>query len=145
MDQPFNNSYSDKEETRGNKIQDKSDDICEIEQTMATQAEINHFISQLSEFDISMTEVADSCPKQDRTLQVCMDALDYVKSHRNLLDEMIDKKQLPIGKLCEATGLQRKTLERHRKYIIAIFLAFTNGFEIIRGHLCQIKRGGKEA
>ena len=40
-----------------------------------------------------------------------------------------------------------KTMERHRKYLVAILLAFTNGYEIIRGHLCQVgpKRGGDEA
>ena len=32
-------------------------------------------------------------------------------------------------------------------YLAAILLAFTNGYEIIRGHLCQVgpKRGGDEA
>ena len=39
------------------------------------------------------------------------------------------------------TGVERKTLERHRKYLLAILLAFTNGYEIIRGHLCQVGPG----
>ena len=46
-----------------------------------------------------------------------------------------------------SSGTDRKTMERHRKYLVAILLAFTNGYEIIRGHLCQVgpKRGGDEA
>ena len=46
-----------------------------------------------------------------------------------------------------SSDLDKKTMERHRKYLVAILLAFTNGYEIIRGHLCQVgpKRGGDEA
>lgn len=52
-----------------------------------------------------------------------------------------------MNELMEGTGVERKTLERHRKYLAAILLAFTNGYEIIRGHLYQIapKRGGGQA
>lgn len=38
-----------------------------------------------------------------------------------------------MNQLVEGAKGERKTLERHRKYIIAILLAYTNGFEIIRG------------
>ena len=38
----------------------------------------------------------------------------------------------------------KKTMERHRKYLVALLLAFTNGFEIIRGHLRQMARPVKE-
>ena len=49
-----------------------------------------------------------------------------------------------LNELALGSGAERKTLERHRKYLVAILLAFTNGYEIIRGHLCQIgsERGG---
>ena len=34
--------------------------------------------------------------------------------------------------LSSLSGVDRKTLDRHRKYLIAVLLAFTNGYEIIR-------------
>ena len=51
------------------------------------------------------------------------------------------------GHEVEGTVVERKTLERHRKYLAAFLLAFTNGYEIIRGHLCQVapKRGDGQA
>jgi len=42
--------------------------------------------------------------------------------------------------LAEKTGVDRKTLERHRKYLVAVLLAYTNGFEIIRDHLYQLQK-----
>ena len=46
---------------------------------------------------------------------------------------MIHSKKLPLAQLAAGSGTERKTLERHRKYLVAILLAYTNGFEIIRG------------
>ena len=64
-----------------------------------------------------------------------------------LLKRVEDTGKLPMGELSAGSGTDKKTMERHRKYLVAILLAFTNGYEIIRGHLCQVgpKRGGDEA
>ena len=53
--------------------------------------------------------------------------------------------RLPMQDLALGSGVDKKTIERHRKYLVAILLAFTNGYEIIRGHLCQLTpKGGKQ-
>ena len=62
---------------------------------------------------------------------------------RHLLDELLETKRLPLGKLSDGSGVERKTLERHRKYLVALLLIYTNGYEIIRGHLAQVLKGGK--
>ena len=46
-----------------------------------------------------------------------------------------------MAELAAGSGVEKKTLERHRKYLVAILLAFTNGYTIIRGHLCQVMKG----
>ena len=43
-----------------------------------------------------------------------------------------------MNELAAGSGTDKKTMERHRKYLVAILLAFTNGYEIIRGHLRQL-------
>ena len=72
-----------------------------------------------------------------------MQVLDYARQNPDLLNQLVSTKKLPLSQLTEGAGADRKTLERHRKYIVAILLAYTNGFDIIRGHLSMIKR--KEA
>ena len=68
---------------------------------------------------------------------------------KELLAYLVDRKGagVTMGELSAGSGTDKKTMERHRKYLVAILLAFTNGYEIIRGHLCQVgpKRGGDEA
>ena len=58
-----------------------------------------------------------------------------------LLDELLKTRRLPIARLSEGSGTERKTLERHRKYMVALLLIYTNGYEIIRGHLTQVMKG----
>lgn len=108
----------------------------------ATRAEIEELARQMSEFGVSLGDVAENCPKQKRTLDACRKALFYARSNPELLDEMLQTKRLPLGKLTAGGGVERKTLERHRKYLVALLLIYTNGYEIIRGHLVQVMEGG---
>ena len=80
-------------------------------------------------------------------LAACRRVLDYARANPALLEKVAETGKLPMNELALGSGTERKTLERHRKYLVAILLAFTNGYEIIRGHLCQVgpKRGGDEA
>ena len=79
--------------------------------------------------------------RQQRTLDACRKALEYAKGNPGLLDDLLKTKRLPIGQLADGSGVERKTLERHRKYMVALLLIYTNGYEIIRGHLKQVMKG----
>lgn len=136
-------SSDDGDSSLADRIGDERNGIEELHDRTATQKEIQEFTEQLQEFGLSLPDVADNCPKQERTLTACMQVLDYARRNPDLLDQLVKTKKLPLSQLTEGAGAERKTLERHRKYIVAILLAYTNGFEIIRGHLSMIKR--KEA
>lgn len=109
----------------------------------ATKEELEDFGKNLKEYGVTLTQVAENCPKQDRTLNACHQALWAAKERPELIEHFVKGKRLPLAELTAASGVSRKTLERHRVYLVAILLAYTNGYEIIRGHLCQIS-GGKE-
>ena len=107
----------------------------------ATRAEIEELARQMKEFGVDLSDVADNCPKQQRTLDACRKALRYARENPELLDDLLKTKRLPIGQLAAGSGVERKTLERHRKYMVALLLIYTNGYEIIRGHLKQVMKG----
>ena len=122
-------------------LPDTRDSIGEVDMREAAQGEIAEFSQVLAKFGLSFSDVADNCPKQERTLRACLDALNYARSQPELLSAVEKTGRLPIGELASGAGVERKTLERHRKYVVAMLLAFTNGFEIIRGHLCRLDSG----
>lgn len=134
---------SDGDESLMDTLPDHRDPIGEQDLRTASRKEIEEFGAQLKGLGISFSDVADGCPQQERTLAACRRVLDYARSAPDLLDRMVHSGRLPMNELAQGSGTDKKTLERHRKYLVAMLLAFTNGYEIIRGHLCQI-RPGKE-
>ena len=107
----------------------------------AAKQELTHFALELSRFGLSLTDIADNCPRQERTLAACHRALRHARENPALLEQAVSTGKLPITALAAGANVERKTLERHRKYMLAVLLAYTNGFEIIRGHLGQVAIG----
>ena len=104
----------------------------------ATRSEIEELASVLAGFGVSFSDVADNSPKQERTMAACTAVIHYAGKNPTLLEDLLKSKKLPITQLVSGTGVDRKTLERHRKYILAMLLVQTNGYEIIRGHLRRV-------
>ena len=126
-------------------LPDTRDEIAAYDLREATRAEIAEFGRQLASFGIGFSDVADNCPRQERTLAACRRVLDHARAHPELLDRLVGTGRLPMNELAAGSGTDKKAMERHRKYLVAILLAFTNGYEIIRGHLRQLApaKGGR--
>jgi RNA polymerase sigma factor len=124
-------------------ISDTRDDYGEIEAREATKQEIAELSAQMEDFGVSFTDIADNSPKQQRTLEICGRAVRYARNNPKLLEDFLRTKRVPIAALAEAVGAERKTIERHRKYLVAMLLICTNGYEIMRGHIMQVLKGGE--
>lgn len=142
LDEPF--AGEEEEISRMDLLADKSDAYGEYLHREASRKEIQEFEKKLAEFDLSFGEVADNCPRQKRTFRACMQVLNSARRRPELLEKLLRSRKLPMAELEGESGTDRKTMERHRKYLVAILLAYTNGYEIIRGHLCQLEPGREE-
>ncbi len=144
LDEPVADGEEDR--TLMDQLDAGRDEIAEHTFRSAAKSEIQAFSKELLGYGISLTDVAENSPRQERTMAACYHALDYAKKTPGILDKLVRSRKLPLAQLAKGSGVERKTLERHRKYLVAILLAFTNGFEIIRGQLHEIKqKGGQPA
>ena len=107
----------------------------------ATKQEIAELSAVMARFGVSFSDVADHSPRQERTLEACTRAVRWAAGDELLLGELLRTGKLPMARLVQGSGAERKTLERHRKYILAMLLIQTNGYEIIRGHLRHVFKG----
>ncbi|MDO4531289.1 MAG: sigma factor, partial [Bacillota bacterium] len=62
----------------------------------AAKEEILEFGRQLEKFGLSLSDIAENCPKQERTLSACHAALQYAKVHSELLTIFLETKRLPL-------------------------------------------------
>ena len=124
-------------------LADPRDAYGESQSLEATRQEIEELSHQLASFGVSFADIADHTPRQERSLNACLAAIAHARENRQLLDRLLQTRQLPMQALADGSGSSRKTLDRHRKYILAMLLIQTNGYEIIRGHLRHVwKKGG---
>lgn len=133
-------STSDDEDERAivETIASGRDEIGERQTREASRREIAEFVTRLSDFGLTLLDVSENCPKQERTLAACQRVLCHARQTPELLERLEKTGKLPVAELAAGSGVERKTIERHRRYLVAVLLAFTNGFEIIRGHLRRI-------
>lgn len=119
-------------------LPEAKDEIHALTLRESSRQEIEAFGAQLAQFGLSFSQVAESCPKQQRTLEACQKVLAAARKHPETLEKLVKSKKLPMKDLAALSNVEAKTMERHRNYLIAILLAFTNGYEIIRGHLYHL-------
>ncbi len=138
-------AQNEDDKTLEEKMADDVNDYERREGLFATKREIEELSKIMAEYKISLTDVAENSPKQASTREACGRAVRYAIENPEILEELLKTKKLPLASLADGSGAVRKTLERHRKYIIALLLIQTNGYEIIRGHLKHAlsKRGGR--
>lgn len=119
-------------------LEDGTDRFDESAHREAARQEILELGGVLATFGLSFSDIADNCPRQARTLEACAGAIRWAASDRELLEQLLRTKKVPMARLALGSGVERKTLERHRKYILAMLVIQTNGYEIIRGHLRRV-------
>lgn len=96
--------------------------------------EIEALTTELAEFGISFFELTTASPKSRKTKRLCFDAVHYIINDNKLLETVIGKHILPVKEVSEGVPLNRKTLERHRKYIIAAVIIVTQDYPEISAY-----------
>ncbi len=133
------------DKTLADTIPQETDAFEDFELRDATKNEIETLQNKMKPFGVSITDVAKHCPKQKRTLEECKKVARFAVAHPELLKIVSDSGRLPVQELVDGCGVSKKILERHRKYLIALLLIYTNGYVILRNHIKQIMEGGENA
>ncbi len=84
--------------------------------------EIAQLSAELKAYGISFFELEEASPRAEKTKNACATAVRTLIGDEDMKAAMIKKKTLPMKELSKSSGVDRKTLERHRKYLIAVAL-----------------------
>jgi RNA polymerase sigma factor len=97
--------------------------------------EISHFKSKLHTFGISLTEVADQCPKHQDARMNMVSIAKIIIEEEEVLSSLMLKKRLPVKQLMKYMTMSRKTIERNRKYIIALVIVLLEDYKYLKDYL----------
>ena len=93
----------------------------------------------LDEYGFSFLDLTECSPKAEKTKKSCGLAIRTLIASAVLMALMRLKRLLPIKELCEKSGVIRKILERHRKYIIASAEILDGDFPVLASYLRYIR------
>lgn len=112
-------------------------------QDTAAQAreEISEVKRILAGYGFSYPELAESSPKAGKTRDHCARAVRALLGDPVLREAAREKHRLPMKELAAASGVPKKILDRHRRYIIAAMEILDGDFPVMAGYLDYIRKG----
>ena len=111
------------------------------ERAAKAREEIEEMQAILKEYGFSFFDLAECSPRAEKTKKSCGIAVRTLVASAAMMALMRLKRLLPIKELSEASGVIRKILERHRKYIIAAAEILDGDFPILASYMDCIRKG----
>lgn len=101
--------------------------------------EILAYQRKLGEYGITLNELVQISPKHHDARCTAFKIAKIICHDENLLTYLQTKKALPLKDLEEKVAVSRKTMERQRKYIIALSIIMMNRFYFLEEYLNGLK------
>jgi RNA polymerase sigma factor len=97
--------------------------------------EIQRFQEALKSFGLSFGDLIENSPKHADARKNAISIAQLIVGNEELKTLLYEKKRLPIKQLEESAKVSRKTIERNRKYIIAIVLILSGDFLYMKDYI----------
>lgn len=97
--------------------------------------EIIQFQTLLLSFDLSFNDLVENSPKHADARENAIKVAKLLVENAELRNSLYEKKRLPIKQLEKMVNISRKTIERNRKYIIAIALILSSDYVYLNDYL----------
>ncbi|WP_147515375.1 RNA polymerase sigma-I factor [Massilibacterium senegalense] len=98
-------------------------------------SEINEFRELLKEYNITFDVLSKQCPKHIDARENAKEIARIIVENEEFSNYLQEKKQLPIKALLTKVSCSRKTIERNRKYIIAVALIYLGKFTALQSYI----------
>lgn len=105
---------------------------CQIEERLE---QIEAYQQLLLNYGITFNVLSKHCPKHVDARENAKIVAKKLIEHESLVRFLQKKKQLPIKELLQFVSCSRKTIERNRKYIIALALIYIGGFSALQSYI----------
>ncbi|WP_226576581.1 RNA polymerase sigma factor SigI [Halobacillus litoralis] len=97
--------------------------------------EIMEFQAELIKYKLSFEELIDSSPKHRDARESAVQVARIVFEDVDLCHQVLEKGRLPIKDLVDRVDVSKKTLERNRKFIIALVLILKGDYVYLKDYL----------
>ncbi|ADG82049.1 FliA/WhiG subfamily RNA polymerase sigma-28 subunit [Thermincola ferriacetica] len=97
--------------------------------------EIFIYNQKLQEFGLTFAELVKISPKHEDARVRAIEVAHLISRDEEIKEYLLRKKELPLKTIEQRVDISRKTLERQRKYIIAVALILINDFAHLKQYV----------
>jgi RNA polymerase sigma factor len=108
------------------------------------QDEILLFNKKLEAFDITIDDLVICAPKHADSKQLSIRIARVLAENKELYDKLLRKKTIPVVELMRCINVNNKTIERNRKYIIAICLILNSNLDDLKDYIRSVEKRGEK-
>ncbi len=112
----------------------------EAHEKSSVKDEIEAVQQLLQQYGFSFFDLADCSPKAEKTKISCAQAVVALLESPDLFEKMRSSHTLPMKELVQASGVKKKILERHRKYIIAAAEILNGEYPLLAEYMNYIRK-----
>lgn len=113
-------------------VQDKYD---REQDALQRREEILDFKEKLLAYKLTLTELTESSPRHKDARDSAIRTARILYTNETLRESVQKKKKLPIKDLAKLVDVSKKTLERNRKFILAIFIVLSEDYLYLKDYL----------
>lgn len=97
--------------------------------------EMAAFTAELQNWSISVSQLSKASPRHESTKNACKTVIYEMINNEKLLEAFQNEKRLPVVELTRITGIKRKLIEDHRRYIVAAIIIHTGDFPYMQEYV----------
>lgn len=105
--------------------------------------QIELFNKKLGEFGITLEDLVLQAPKHRDSKQLCIKIAKILAANRELFEKLDRKKNIPMVELMKLLDVNQRTVERNRKFIIAVCLILNSGLDVLKSYVKNAGEGGE--
>nr|WP_044476882.1 RNA polymerase sigma factor SigI [Oceanobacillus massiliensis] len=103
--------------------------------TIHRKEEIMDFKDKLKEYKLTLIDLTETSPKHKDARDSAVRTARILYRDKELREFVHAKKKLPIKELVKKVDVSKKTLERNRKFILAIFIVLSEDYIYLKDYL----------
>lgn len=107
-------------------------------ENIESEDEISLFKQRLNEFNISLDTLVKSTPKHKDSIKLCVRIAKTLSEDPILFRRLMKNKTIPLKELLKLVDVHQRTIERNRKFIIAICLIIKSDLTVLKSYIENI-------
>lgn len=101
----------------------------------ARRQELAFLASELAEYHLDLEQLSRVAPRHRDAREAAKAVARILVDDEHLREHLLQRRQLPLRELEYRTGVGRKSLERHRKYIIAVAVVLMGDYQHLQDYV----------